>query len=138
LRFPRPRHLSAAQQLHLIRQSVICPGQGGIRQGKLTWDFEARPTPNSRKYQLRIVFSTNRNPEVFAIDPDLSALAEGRRIPHVYDQSPTRLCVHFPGEWKPYMQIAATIVPWAILWLYYFEVWLATDQWEGGGRHPEV
>jgi hypothetical protein len=27
-------------------------------------------------------------------------------------------------------------VPWAYLWLFYFEHWLATDEWQGGGKHP--
>ena len=29
-----------------------------------------------------------------------------------------------------------TIVPWASLWLYYYEVWHATGEWLGGGEHP--
>lgn len=28
------------------------------------------------------------------------------------------------------------IVPWTSLWLYFFEDWLATDEWKGGGKHP--
>jgi hypothetical protein len=35
------------------------------------------------------------------------------------------------------MSIAATIVPWLSLWLYYYEVWLATGAWEGGGISHE-
>jgi hypothetical protein len=31
------------------------------------------------------------------------------------------------------MMIATTIIPWLALWLYYYEVWLATGHWEGGG-----
>jgi hypothetical protein len=36
------------------------------------------------------------------------------------------------------MKISDTIVPWAVLWLYYFEDWLATDEWKGGGKHPDL
>jgi hypothetical protein len=35
------------------------------------------------------------------------------------------------------MRIDQTFVPWATTWLYYFEDWLITDEWKGGGRHPD-
>lgn len=35
------------------------------------------------------------------------------------------------------MRIANTILPWTSLWLYYYEIWLGTGKWEGGGDHPE-
>ncbi len=34
------------------------------------------------------------------------------------------------------MTLADTILPWASLWLFYYEVWLATGEWVGGGEHP--
>lgn len=34
--------------------------------------------------------------------------------------------------------IANTIIPWTIEWLYYYELWLATGEWLGGGDHPEI
>jgi hypothetical protein len=34
------------------------------------------------------------------------------------------------------MYIADTIVPWAALWLVFYEYWLATGLWLGGGEHP--
>ena len=27
-------------------------------------------------------------------------------------------------------------MPWAALWLFYFEEWLGSDDWKGGGEHP--
>ena len=35
------------------------------------------------------------------------------------------------------MRLDQTIVPWAILWLFYFEEWLSSNEWKGGGMHPE-
>lgn len=32
------------------------------------------------------------------------------------------------------MLIANTIVPWTSEWLFYYEIWLATGQWHGGGH----
>lgn len=32
--------------------------------------------------------------------------------------------------------ISRTIIPWAIEWLYYYEIWCVTGEWQGGGAHP--
>jgi hypothetical protein len=78
-------------------------------------------------------------PDAFIDAPDLRALSAGRRIPHLYQQKPTRLCLYLPRtfQWQPWMRIDQTIVPWTVLWLYYFEEWLDSDEWKGGGEHPE-
>jgi hypothetical protein len=34
------------------------------------------------------------------------------------------------------MLLDRTIVPWAVLWLYFFEEWLRSGEWLGGGEHP--
>ena len=36
------------------------------------------------------------------------------------------------------MYIADTIVPWTAEWLAHYEIWLATDDWRGGGVWPPV
>ncbi|HHA1433722.1 TPA: hypothetical protein ACOEET_002638, partial [Enterobacter hormaechei subsp. hoffmannii] len=38
--------------------------------------------------------------------------------------------------WVPQYQLSETILPWASLWLFYFEQWLHSGIWEGGGAHP--
>jgi hypothetical protein len=59
-------------------------------------------------------------------------------LPHVYQQKPTWLCLYLPRarEWSGWMRIDQTVVPWAALWLFYFEEWLDSDDWKGGGEHP--
>jgi hypothetical protein len=132
--------INAAHQFMLLRANALSAGQGVLGSGEFTWRFEARPSPLSRKYQLRIEFKQGDRPFVFVDGPDLIDLADGRRLPHVYEQRPTRLCLYFPktGEWRSHMRIDQTIVPWAVLWLFYFEEWLWSDDWKGGGIHPEV
>jgi hypothetical protein len=34
------------------------------------------------------------------------------------------------------MRLDQTVVPWTSLWLFYFEDWLASNEWKGGGEHP--
>ena len=36
------------------------------------------------------------------------------------------------------MRLDQTIVPWTALWLLYFEEWLFSDEWAGGGVYPAV
>ncbi len=52
----------------------------------------------------------------------------------MYDQK--RLCLYLPGQWSGEKPIAVTIVPWASVWLYFYEVWRATGEWLGGGVEP--
>lgn len=72
------------------------------------------------------------------LSPDLTELAGERDIPHVY-HDPLRLCLYLPGagEWESHMRIDRTFVPWTSTWLFYFEEWLASDDWKGGGIHPQ-
>lgn len=132
--------LSVAKQYQALASSSICPGRGTLGTGRLVWEFSARPSPLSREYRLRIVYKQGSSPKVFVDDPDLTELAQGQKLPHVYQQKPTRLCLYLPGtgQWSSEMWIYKTIVPWAVLWLYYFEDWLATGEWRGGGKHPEM
>jgi len=138
VRHDRPRPLTAAQQFVNLRGNPISSGTGVLQAGRLVWRYCASPTPLSRTYQLRIDYRQDDVPQVFVEDPDLVSLAEGRRLPHVYEQRPTRLCLYLPRarEWSGWMRIDQTIVPWSALWLFYFEEWLDSDEWKGGGEHP--
>lgn len=139
-RLPRwsRRRLTTAQQYSALQVSALCPGTGRLYRNALQWGFEARPTPLGRSYAVVILYELGSTPEVFVVDPDLTVLASGRRLPHVYRQKPTRLCLYLPGtsEWSESLRIVDTIVPWAFLWLFYFEDWLDTNEWKGGGMHP--
>lgn len=79
---------------------------------------------------------------MFVLSPNLLDLAAGRPLPHVYkhDGKGTRLCLWFPrqNEWVPQMRLGETYIPWTAEWLNYFEEWLLTDVWAGGGEHPSM
>ncbi|WP_234682996.1 hypothetical protein [Bradyrhizobium monzae] len=63
-------------------------------------------------------------------------------VPHVYpskvDPSLPYLCLFSPTmrEWDINDLIAHTTIFWAAEWLYFYEGWLVTRKWRGGGRHP--
>ena len=133
-----PKALSPEQQWLRLKFSPICRGHGLVKQGQLVWEFDVKPSPISRIYRLRIRFKKLCCPDVTVLSPNLNGLASDRQLPHVYSTKPVRLCLHFPShdEWTLDKSIAETIVPWAYLWLIYFEHWLITNEWQGGGKHP--
>jgi hypothetical protein len=139
MRVGRRKPLTAAQQFVNLRSNPICRGESVLRAGRFTWRYLATPSPLSREYDIRIEFSQDSRPQVFVDAPDLHMLAGGRRIPHLYHQTPPRLCLYLPNtyEFRSWMRLDQTVVPWATLWLFYFEEWLASDDWKGGGMHPE-
>ncbi len=135
---PAPRgSLSPAQQYMHLRTNPNCRGKGKLDGAGLLWEYRVRPTPLSREYIVRITMKRDGTPDVVVIQPDISELANGRPLPHVYSD-PTRLCLTLPKahEWTASMRIDQTFVPWAAIWLFYFEEWLVSDNWKGGGEHP--
>jgi len=137
MRLGRPRSLTLAQQFVNLRSNPISAGRGFLRADRLEWTYDTSPSPISRVYRIRIEMDLVLSPDVFVEMPDLNALAGGRELPHVY-HDPTRLCLYLPGkpEWRPWMRLDQTIVPWNLLWLFYFEDWLTSGEWKGGGEHP--
>jgi hypothetical protein len=129
--------LTAAEQLKFLEANTTWIGKGSARAGHLSWMFEAIPSSFGRLYRARIKYWQGRTPRVFIDAPNLTALAKGRKLPHTYRDS--SLCLYQPRrcEWEPWMRLDETIVPWTILWLYYFEEWLVSDDWKGGGEHLE-
>jgi hypothetical protein len=132
------RALTAAQQALHLKHSRDFPGAVSLRPGRLTWIGAIKPNPLSRRYDLRLDFAFGDSPRVIVEAPDLHGLAGGRRLPHCYDQHPPRLCLYLPmtGQWCPEYRLDQTMLPWAAVWLFYFEDWLGSDKWQGGGEHP--
>lgn len=106
---------------------------------RLHFDFSISPTIFSRLYRCKLCFTPNRAPEMFVMRPNLISLAEGRSLPHVYqhDGPGTKLCLWLPRkcEWVPQMRLIETYVSWTGEWLNYFEEWLISDAWAGGGTN---
>lgn len=107
------------------------------RGKNITWAGNITPTTSSESYTIRIIYQLGLPPHVFVLSPALRDGGDGTPTPHTF--SGKRLCLYFPEakEWDSSMAIGKTIVPWTSLWLYFYEVWLATGQWEGGGCHPQ-
>ena len=139
MRFGGRQKLTLAQQLVNLQANPICAGAGAIVNRRLEWRCDLSPTAFSRIYSVRIEYILGCPPDVFVEFPDLRVLADGRNLPHVYSEAPICLCLYLPGssEWGPWMLLDRTVVPWTLLWLFYFEEWLRTGEWGGSGRHPD-
>lgn len=105
----------------------------------MTWFGEFMPSALSDTYRLKITYTTGKPPKVYIVSPKPLPLAEGaKRLPHTYSYSngKQQLCLFLPkaGEWNSSMFIATTIVHWAVQWMYYYEIWVTTGKWMGGGH----
>ena len=137
----RNQSLSLQVQKFLLDQTfagMVCI----IRKHELTWEGRLRPSAVSCIYHIRLVYKLGSEPDVFLLEPDPYVLADKvipkRSLPHNYGGNPLRLCVFMPGsgEWKPADALAKTVIPWAVEWLWFFEDWVFTNVWSGGGIHP--
>lgn len=100
---------------------------------RLMWRGAITPTPLSRSYPIRITYRVGQFPDVRVLGPALEG-RPGESIPHLFSSG--SLCLHLEDEWSPDMLIVHTTVPWTSEWLLYYEIWLATGTWYGGGEWP--
>jgi hypothetical protein len=116
-----------------------------------TW--EGVLAPIDREHTLRVrcsvpyvienVTAHDVQPRVQVIGPRLERHDDYEQgpIPHVYacDSEPELpyLCLFSPSlsEWSTDDLVAHTTIFWAAQWLYFYEFWLLTKKWKGGGRH---
>lgn len=138
-RYVKQKPLTVLQQLRGL-EKLFPAGKGSVVRENLKWISEIRPTPLSRTYTIRLEYKFEHSPSVFVIEPSLKNLAGDREIPHLYSQEEEKLCLYQPKyrEWNPSMNISQTIVPWIYEYFYFFEDWLSTGDWKGGGEHPPV
>ncbi len=96
-----------------------------------------QPTARSDVYNFILEYSLSSSPKVRITSPRLKRNFKGEEIPHMYSQK--HLCLYQP-KYKEFRRsdfLSDTIIPWAALWLYYYEQWHLTDKWLGGGEHPK-
>lgn len=99
----------------------------------MSWTGPITPTPLSVTYTIEIIYRRRYYPQVWVRQPELPVKKEDYRFVHIYAEG--CLCLHAEEEWRPWMSISSTFVPWAAEWLVYFELWMATGVWHGGGEY---
>lgn len=135
-KFSKPK-LPIAAQVDAMKRCF--PNFNLTWEGKVAvWVGEIFPTTLSQSYKVKVTYALGLSPDCYVLSPKLRSRSNGQKIPHTYTEN--CLCLYLPnsGEWTPQMFIANTIIPWASLWLFYYEIWQATGEWLGGGKHPEL
>lgn len=138
---PGPRAPTLAQRAYELRALHFPGAEIQLIQGReLRFWFSISPTAFSREYRCLLLITRAGSPEMFVLGPDLASLADGRSLPHIYRHAgdSTKLCLWLPRkhEWTAQMRLLETYIAWTSEWLNYFEEWLLTDHWAGGGEHP--
>lgn len=111
-----------------------------IKRNTLYWYGRICPTPLSRTYSVKIIFSYYQPIEVLIYGDELQKL-DSIDFPHKYhidlEKKIIKICLYrYNYEFSKYKFISNTIIPWIVEWLYYYEIWLSTNEWLGGGEHP--
>ncbi len=128
--------ISLAQQATQIENTYTTFNCKFTSKGKLIVIGTIRPSPLSRIYTIKISYVIGKSPVIEVINPKFDS--ELKKLPHVYEGN--TLCLFYPRnkEWTKYDYIANKIIPWTSMWLYYYEVWKITGEWQGGGKHPNI
>ena len=111
-----------------------------IRNGTLYWMAKVKPSPLSRVYNLEITYRLKESPKVYVVGEGLCKL-DDPDFPHNYGidylGNKVSICLCKAWEFSSSQLLSTTMVVWAIEWLYYYEIWLFTGEWKGGGEHPK-
>lgn len=124
-------------QYAALKQSKIAKGEGKLFPSYFYWECDIKPTEIARVYKVLIFYGSDFVPRAFVLSPNLKEIAKDQVIPHLYSQDRAHLCLYYPpgGEWNASMSIVNDFVPWIYMWLMFFEQWLVTGEWHGGGIH---
>lgn len=134
--------------LSLIQQKVaLCATyKGGVcsiekKKNQLLWSGKIRPTVLSKEYTVILTYHPGASPKVWVVGDDLEKL-DDINFPHKFDvdveKKMVRICLYRHSEFNSSKLLANTVIPWTIEWLYYYELWLTTGEWLGGGEHPNI
>lgn len=106
-----------------------------LNKNVLVWLDYIQPTPVAKEYQIKMVYKHKQHPNVYVIKPKLDLFPKATSLPHVYSTEEQWLCLYYrrTKEWKSNMLLSKTVIPWTHEWLYFYELWLATGKWLGGG-----
>ncbi|WP_420965301.1 hypothetical protein [Bradyrhizobium sp. B120] len=130
------------------------PGFKVVDKGESHVEWNGTLAPDKREHLVRVrhripmvledVSLHDAQPRVQVLKPLLERHPDYEEgpIPHVYwsrsdAAAEPYLCLFSPTlrEWDINDLIADTTIHWAAQWLYFYEGWLVTKKWRGGGRH---
>jgi hypothetical protein len=134
--YRRSRILGPREQIAYMRaiwRAFDCQVHGGL----LVCRGVLKPIDVADSYRVQIDYRVGSPPKVWVEGlPIRDEENPDRRIPHRYGDG--SICLYYGTEWTADKPIAQTLVPWLLEWLFFYEGWLATGEWLGGGTHPQI
>lgn len=130
--------ISLINQGIALKQSYPDSELRRFREEYLTWTHTITSSPLGGQYKVKLHYDKNKGMSFYVLEPKPLPLAEGHKeLPHVYSTVEQRLCLYYPDgtEWNPTMLYTKTIIPWAQEWLFYYELWVGSGDWQGGGKN---
>ena len=111
-----------------------------VKKQQLIWSGQIKPTALSREYKVILFYKVGKSPKVWVVGENLEKL-DAEDFPHKFyidfKNKMVRICLYRYSEFNSTKVLANTIIPWTVEWLYFYELWLATGEWLGGGEHPQ-
>lgn len=106
--------------------------------------FSAELLIRNGRYKIRLDYYAQSSPEVYVVSPviDMSSSLDihtfGLKYHGAYKKELPRLCLtHYDSDkWNSSIMLTESYIPWAIEWTEFYELWLLTGTWYGGGVHP--
>ena len=97
--------------------------------------LKVKPFENSLEYEILFSQEKNQQPKTYILNPSVFKLTNGKKPPHTYEfnENACRLCLNLPSEVDT-SKYYDYVIPWISDWLAYFEIWLITGEWYGGGH----
>ena len=93
----------------------------------------------SNTYHVRMEGKALSFPDVWVSEGAVERCEELEKVPHQfgceYDPKRIKVCLQ-KDDWSPRSSLSRTAVPWTMEWLFFFEIWMTTGEWCGGGIHP--
>lgn len=105
--------------------------------------FSAEILLREGKYKIRLDYCVGQTPRIYLVTPeiDMSASLEihtfGKKYHGSYKRELPQLCLtyHKYDKWDSSVLLTQSFIPWSIEWTEFYELWLMTGKWYGGGVH---
>lgn len=108
------------------------------------YGFSAELLLRQGKYKIRVDYYAYGWPRIYVLEPDIDMSHPveihtfGKKYHGAYKREIPLLCLTFHDidKWEPSMMLLKSYIPWAVEWTEFYEIWLMTGVWYGGGIHP--
>ncbi len=131
-KLPKAKPISLSQQYLAIKRKYKNIVESKFEKNQIIFKLKIKPTEESEEYLVRISYKLQESPRVVLLEHDLK-LYNGKKPHHIYglENGHPILCLYYPKfkEWHKNLLIADTIIPWISTWLFAYEYWQITGNW---------